>query len=98
MIRMEEKQKFEYLLSRGILPSSTDSEGCNALHYAIRNEKLEFLSFMLESDYQAHENDHDLNKLQLTLNNISTNKSFMYGTHSNMHMASTSASHFHKTS
>ena len=50
-MRLDDKSKFEYLLRRGILPSSTDKEGFNAIHYAIRMGKIEFLSYMLEGDY-----------------------------------------------
>lgn len=56
MMRVEDKPKFEYLLNRGILPSTPDNEGCNALHFAIRMEKIEFLSYLLEGDYLAYEN------------------------------------------
>lgn len=57
MIRLDDKAKFEYLLGRGISPAASDSEGCNALHYAIRMERMEFLSYMLEGDYYANELD-----------------------------------------
>ncbi len=59
MMRVDDKQKFEYLLNRGILPSALDNEGCNAIHFAIRMEKIEFLSYLLEGDYGAHENIND---------------------------------------
>jgi ankyrin repeat protein len=56
MMRVDDKSKFEYLLNRGILPSATDNEGYNAIHFAIRMEKIDFLSYLLEGDYSAHEN------------------------------------------
>ncbi len=55
MIRVDDKLKFEYLINRGLLPSLSDSSGCNALIYAIRMEKLEFVAFMLEGDYNAYD-------------------------------------------
>jgi hypothetical protein len=79
MIRIEDRSKFEYLLGRGILASICDSEGYNAIHYAIRMERIQFLSFLLEGDYQAYESLDDLegNKLQLNLTNLTMNKSYM---------------------
>lgn len=59
MMRVEDKGKFEYLLNRGILPSAPDHEGCNAIHFAVRMEKIEYLSYLLEGDYSAHENLSD---------------------------------------
>jgi hypothetical protein len=63
MMRIDDKTKFEYLLGRGILPSASDSDGFNALHYTVRLNKLEYLAFMLEGDYQAYEFEGDLNRL-----------------------------------
>ena len=40
MIRIEDKPKFEYLLNRGVLASNSDIDGSNALHYAIRMERI----------------------------------------------------------
>jgi len=55
-MRLDDKKKFEYLLNRGLLPSSQDSDGSTVIHYAIRMEKLDFLSFLFEGDYLAFEN------------------------------------------
>ena len=85
MIRLDDKVKFEYLLKRGILPSAANSEGFNALHFAIRMKKIEHLAFMLEGDYHAFEMDVDLNSKFNNLNNttnISFNKSQMNFSHS----------------
>ena len=76
MIRIGDKDKFEYLLARGILPSITDLEGCNALHYAARIDRLEFLSYMLEGDYHAYEYSNSIDFLQ-TFSNLSHNRSIM---------------------
>ena len=75
-MRMEDSEKFQYLLARGVLPSATDSSGCNAIHYAIRMEKLNFLSYMLEGDFNAYERDDQL-KLHITATNMSFTKSYM---------------------
>lgn len=51
MMRVDDKQKFEYLLNRGILPSTCDVNGLNSLHYAIRFDKLPYLAYMVEGEY-----------------------------------------------
>lgn len=67
MMRIDDKQKFEYLLNRGILPSSTNSEGFNSLHFAVKLNKLNYLSYMLEGDYNAFEAEGDSSQLHITL-------------------------------
>lgn len=94
MIRIEDKPKFEYLLNRSILASIPDLDGNNALHYAIRMERIEFISYLLEGEYHGFECLGDLNfitdlsKLQMTLNNITVNKSYMMNTYSQMNHSS----------
>jgi ankyrin repeat protein len=80
MIRVEDKSKFEYLLNRGLVPSTMDAEGCNGIHYAVRMGKLDFLSYLLEGDYSSHENGLDPTHFQFNLTNISMNKSYLQGT------------------
>lgn len=76
MIRVENRESFKYLLRRGILPSAQDTDGFNAIHFAVRGEKLDFLSYMFESDFNASEIENDLNsKLYKTTNNFSMNRS-----------------------
>lgn len=41
------------------MPSFADNEGYNALHYAIRMEKLHYISFLFEGDYNGFESDLD---------------------------------------
>lgn len=62
MMRINDKQKFEYLLGRGILASVVDQDGNNALHYAIKMERIEYISFLLEGEYHGYEVfDNNLN-------------------------------------
>ncbi|CDW82347.1 ankyrin repeat [Stylonychia lemnae] len=93
MIRVEDRQKFQYLLSRGIMPSFQDLDGNNALHYAIRMERIEFISYLLEGEYTSYESlgdpyfNQDLSKLHVTLNNLTVNKSYMMNTYSQMNQS-----------
>jgi hypothetical protein len=57
MIRLDDKEKFEYLLSRGILPSSSDSNEENAIHYIVKLEKISYLAYLFDQDYDAYEWD-----------------------------------------
>eukprot|EP00347_Sterkiella_histriomuscorum_P006025 403354358 len=91
MIRIEDKEKFQYLLKRGVMPSQQDIDGNNALHYAISMERIEFISYLLEGgeyhgyDYLNENNfKPDLSRLNVTINNINANKSYMMGTQSQL--------------
>jgi len=53
MMRIDDRQRFEYLLGRGIMSSIADNEGYNALHYAVRMEKLHYISFLLDGNYDG---------------------------------------------
>jgi hypothetical protein len=44
--------------------------------------KLDFLSYLLEGDYLAHENATDPTHFQFNLTNLSMNKSYLQGTQS----------------
>lgn len=37
------------------MASLCDQDGFNAIHYAIRMDKVEYISFLLEADYMAFE-------------------------------------------
>lgn len=60
MARMEDKEKFEYLLGRGILPSTSDQHGNNSLLKLVQMDRIEFLAFLLEGDYNAYLDDNDI--------------------------------------
>jgi len=47
MMRLDDIEKFIYMLKRGILPSSADSDGNTAIHYAVRLDRLDCLRLML---------------------------------------------------
>lgn len=47
MIRMQNEKVFKYLLKWGILPSHSNDDGLNAIHFAVELEWFNFLSFML---------------------------------------------------
>jgi len=63
-------------------------DGNNALHYAIRMERIQFIAFLLEGEYHCFETlgdpyfSADLSKLHVTLNNVTINKSYMMNTYS----------------
>jgi ankyrin repeat protein len=69
-----------------MLPSNSDLEGNTALHYAIRMERIEFMCYMIEGEYHSYEYltdanfKPDLSKLNATITNINTSKSYMMGT------------------
>lgn len=50
-MRFDDKPKFEYLLKRGILISNEDKNGNNAVHYAVKLEKLPYLCYMFEGSF-----------------------------------------------
>lgn len=52
-IRFEDRENFKYLLLRGISVLSADSDGNNVIHYAIKLEKLEFISFLMEGKFES---------------------------------------------
>ena len=82
MMRIGDKKRFEYLLNRGVYPSYSDHKGNSALIYAIRLENLEFISYLLEGEYQSQEifcdpnYTADLTKLHTTFNNLNTSRRY----------------------
>ena len=54
-MRINDIQNFEYILRRGVSPLKSNENDLNVLHMAIKLEKLEFLSYLLEGDYAACE-------------------------------------------
>ena len=53
-MRIEERDNFVYLLNRGIRVLKTNNEGLNTVHYAINLEKTDFLSQLIEGDFEGH--------------------------------------------
>ena len=41
-------------MQRGLKPSVTDEAGASALQYSVRMERIEYLSYMLEGDFNAY--------------------------------------------
>ena len=52
-LRLEERESFQYLLTRGIPLLHSDPHGNNTLHHAIQQEKLPFLTFLLEGTWDS---------------------------------------------
>lgn len=83
MIRIGDKKRFEYLLNRGVYPSFTDTNGNSALHYCIRLENIDFLSYLLEGEYLTFNNINDencitdLTKLHTTFVNLNSSRRLM---------------------
>ena len=50
-MRIKDWEIFKYLLSRGIKPSSKNEDGLTAVHFAVEMERFEFLSYMLQGDF-----------------------------------------------
>jgi ankyrin repeat protein len=63
MMRIGDKQRFEYLLNRGVYASCTDKDGNSAIHYCIKMEKIEFLSYLFEGEYHSYDHLNDENLL-----------------------------------
>ena len=81
MIRIDDREKFEYLLNRGVLPSSLDLHDENVIHYIVKLEKISYLAYLFDGDYDACE--WGLPDLQcLTSSNLlnQTSKSYMMAT------------------
>ncbi len=57
MIRLGDRDKFEYLLGRGIFPSCADQNEENAIHYIVKLEKISYLAYLFDQDYDAYELD-----------------------------------------
>ena len=51
---MNDVNLLRYILNRGVSPLSSDSNGENAIHYAINLERLSLLKLFLEGD--LHDN------------------------------------------
>ena len=51
LMRIDDRPNFQYVLQRGIKPSCTDASGMTVVHYAIMLEKIHFLSFLLECEW-----------------------------------------------
>ena len=87
MMRIDDREKFEYILGRGVLPSASDEKGHNSLFYAVRMERLHYVSFLLEAEYHSLQRDHEvtlnidfINKKQSQ--GLAFNKSYMQSTFS----------------
>ena len=61
LMRINDMKMFEYILQRGISPLSSNHNELNALHYAIQLEKLNFLAYLLEGDFEACNNKSTAN-------------------------------------
>ncbi len=72
MMKINDKVRFEYLLNRGVYASFQDKDGNSALHYCIRYENIDFLSYLLEGEYHSFDFigetnfNADLSKLHTT--------------------------------
>jgi hypothetical protein len=53
-MRINDTEKFDYILKRGISPLASNQNELSALHFAIELEKLNFLSYLLEGDFEAY--------------------------------------------
>lgn len=54
LMRIDLKSSFEYVLSRGIPISLSDRNNNNLLHYAVSLERCDYVSFLLEGNYQNY--------------------------------------------
>ena len=46
---------FEYILKRGVSPLASNENDMNALHFAIKLEQIEFVSYLLEVDFNRYQ-------------------------------------------
>jgi hypothetical protein len=53
-MRVDDMKTFKYVLKRGVSPLAANENDMNTLHFAIILEKLNFISYLLEGDYDAH--------------------------------------------
>jgi hypothetical protein len=51
MVRLEDKERLEYLLERQILPSSRNAEGKNVVSCCVKMQKLGPLTYLMEGHY-----------------------------------------------
>ena len=56
VMRIKDRENFEYVLRRGVSPLAANQNDFNGLHFAIKLERLEFLAFLFEGDYDASQN------------------------------------------
>ena len=55
LIRINDHEMFQYILKRGVSPLASNENDMNALHFAVKLEKIEFLSYLLEGDIDSHQ-------------------------------------------
>ena len=53
LIRIKHFENFKYVLERGVKPSTSNSDGMNAIHLAVEMERYAFLSFMFLGDFSS---------------------------------------------
>jgi hypothetical protein len=54
LMRVGDQQTFEYVLRREVSPLSANSNDLNALHFAVQLERVSFLSYLLEGDFEGY--------------------------------------------
>ncbi|CDW77266.1 ankyrin repeat [Stylonychia lemnae] len=57
LMRINDYQTFDYILKRGVSPLASNENDMNAIHLAIKLEKMNFLSYLLEGDFDGYLND-----------------------------------------
>lgn len=52
-MRFSDRESFAYLLKRGLSLMTNNSEGFNIVHLAVKIEKIEFLSYLMEGTFTS---------------------------------------------
>lgn len=55
LIRISDMSTFEYILRRDVSPLASNENDLNAIHIAIKLEKMSFLSYLFEGDFYSYQ-------------------------------------------
>ena len=53
-MRIDDKQTVKYVLKRHLSPLASNYNDMNALHFALILDKIHFLSYLFEADFEAY--------------------------------------------
>lgn len=68
-MRIDDSKTFKYVLKRQVSPLSANLNDQNAVHFACLFDKIHFLSYLFEADFEAyHEEDEEERYLRIVHN------------------------------